>query len=507
MRRRLADELGVDPSSGLQERYQQILRRDPGLAAPGPVSQQPKRIPSQLPHDIRGFIGRRTQFGRLRGIVAVGDAEPDQHAPVILVIDGPAGVGKTALAIDWAHRVIGQFPDGQLFTDLRGFDARGPLPPGEVLGQFLRALGVDSRDVPAEVEEQAALYRSVLAGKRVLVVLDNAFSSDQARPLLPGHPGCLVVVTSRNRLTGLVARDGARQLTLDVLGHLDACALLAQIIGTDRVTAEPQAAADLARTCGYLPLALCIAAEQAAAHHHLTLADLAVSLNDEQARLDILDRAESSTAIRAAFSWSYRALPPDAARVFRLLGLHATPDVSAHAAAALAGVPAEQIRRDLATLVRGHLLEETDRGRYRLHDLLHLYAAERAREDEDQPECEAATRRVLDWYLHTADKANQLLLPQRLRVPLDPPAAGCTPLVFTGYDAALHWCDAECANLVAATRQAAKLRLHDPAWKLPIALLDYFYLRKCWNDNGQEQVRPAWRRPGKAQTDSARPPC
>ena len=480
LRRRLADELGVYPGGQLQQLFQDLLHDDPAPMQARGSSRPMARVLAQLPHDVAGFAGRAAEIAALDRLLAK-DAGPATRVMVISAVEGVAGVGKTTLAIHWAHRVLGHFPDGQLFADLRGFDARRPAPPDEILGRFLRALGVSPQDVPTETEEQAALYRSLLAGRRVLVVLDNARTSEQVRPLLPGQAGCLVMVTSRNRLTGLATRDGARQLTLDVLDPVDARALLEQILGADRVTAEQEATADIACLCGYLPLALRIAAEHAMAHHRLTLTSLAAGLGHEQARLDILDQAEN-TAVRTAFSWSYQALPASAARMFRLLGLHAAAETSAHAAAALSGISPDQVARDLAVLARGHLLEETSPGRYRLHDLLRLYAAERAREEETRPDREAALRRVLDWYLHTADRAGHLLLPQRLRVPLDPPAAGCQPLTFPSYDAALHWCDAECANAVAATRQAAEAGLHDTAWKLPVALLDYFYLRKPWNE-------------------------
>ncbi|MDQ3885442.1 MAG: hypothetical protein M3308_00120, partial [Actinomycetota bacterium] len=298
------------------------------------------------------------------------------------------------------------------------------------------------------------------------VVLDNARDAEHVRPLLPGSPGCLVVVTSRSRLSALVARDGAHRVNLDALPLAEAIMLLGQIIGPARVAAEPDVAVKLARQCDCLPLALRIAAERVASRPHITLADLTNELDNERDRLDVLTADDETTAVRTVFFWSYRALLPEAAHVFRLLGVHPGPDISVPAAAALAGITTPRARQLLDVLTGVHLLEETGRDRYRFHDLLRVYAAERAAAEETDHERDITVRRLLEWYLHTAGATAHVFARWRY-VTLDPPEAGCSPLVFTSYRQALEWCEAERANLVAVTRHAAECGQHVIAWKLP----------------------------------------
>ncbi|MCA1702521.1 MAG: tetratricopeptide repeat protein, partial [Actinobacteria bacterium] len=384
----------------------------------------------------------------------------------------------------WAHRVSDHFPDGQLFANLRGYDPGPPITPEQILEEFLRALDVPAEQIPAGVQARATLYRSLLDGRRVLVVLDNANSAEQVQPLLPGSPTCRVVVTSRSRLSSLSARDGASRVTLDLLPEDEAIALLRDIVGTERVCAEAEATTKLAGQCAYLPLALRIAAERAATHPHTTLADLTDELAVERDRLDLLavaDGEDETAAVRAVFSWSYHALPPHAARAFRLLGLHAGPNISVQAAAALTDTTPTQARRQLETLAGMHLIEETGNARYRFHDLLRVYAAECAKVEESDQDRRAAAHRVLTWYLHTGNSADRILNPHRRRIPLDDPKI-VSPPEFTTYRQALDWCDAERANLVAATRQAAQTGERLLAWKIPLAMWGFFNLRKHWAD-------------------------
>jgi tetratricopeptide (TPR) repeat protein len=424
-------------------------------------------IPAQLPHDAAGFTGRELELAAL-GSLAAGEASP---AVVISAIDGVAGIGKTALAVHFGHRVAAAFPDGQLYVNLRGFDPdQPPLAPRDVLLRFLRALGTDPSQMHTDIDELASVYRSLLSGRRVLVVLDNAATAEQIRPLLPGAAGCLALVTSRNRLSGLVARDGARRLTLDVLSPVEAIALLTRIIGSGRVAAEPAAAETLARLCGWLPLALRITGDRAAAHRHLRLTDLVDELAVERDRLDMLAADEEATQIRAVFSWSYRALPAEAARAFRLLSLHPGQDISAPAAAALLGTTIPDIRRTVATLTGGHLLEESARNRYQFHDLVRVYATECAQITEPEPERTAAVRRLLSWYMHTADSFARTLYPGAVHVPLDLPKPHCQPLIFTTYQQAVDWAQAESANLVPVSRQAMAIGDDVIAWKLAMTL-------------------------------------
>ncbi|PSL56132.1 NB-ARC domain-containing protein [Saccharothrix carnea] len=433
-----------------------------------PRSQRP--VPRQLPPDTSRFTGREDALSRL-----------DARAGTATLITGTAGVGKTALAVRWAHRHRDRFPDGQLYVDMRGYSPRGPLTADQALEGFLHALDVDPERVPVDPEDKAALYRSVTDGRRFLVLVDNVSAADQARPLLAASDTVTVLVTSRNRLPGLVSRDGVGRLGLDVLSPAESISLLRATAGGDRVDADPAAAARLADQCARLPLALRVAAERCADAPFTTLADLTADLAAEQDRLDLLSSGDDpNAAVRAVLSWSYRALPADAAAAFRAFGLHVTSEASLDALAVLLDLPAASTRRVVDTLVAAHLVEPTARDRYRVHDLLRAYAVERANADQPPEEGAAAVRRVLAWYLHTAFAADRTLLPLYRRTPL--PAEDVTPLDFADRAAAMRWCEAERANLVGAVRLAADAGHHDLAGRFPSALWSFFDLRKLWAD-------------------------
>ena len=362
----------------------------------------------------------------------------------MLVISGTAGVGKTALAVHWAHQHAGGFPGGQLYVNLRGFGPADPLRPAEALRIFLDALAVPAAQIPATLDGRQSVYRSRLAGTKTLIVLDNAGGPDQVRPLLPGAPGCLVIVTSRNQLAGLIAADGAQAIVLDVLTSGEAHHVLARRLGPDRVAAEPAAAGELARLCARLPLALAVTGARAAARPDFTLTTLAAELRDTRGRLDALTTGEEdATDVRAVFSWSYHQLSTPAARMFQLLGLHPGPDTTAAAAASLAGLDPGHARRLLRELTHAHLLTEHSPGRYTSHDLLRAYAAEQADANHDQHARNAAIGRVLDHYLHTAHTAALLLNPSREPICLGPAPDGVTPEQLTSHQQALAWFEAE----------------------------------------------------------------
>jgi DNA-binding SARP family transcriptional activator/Tfp pilus assembly protein PilF len=495
-RQYLADELGADPSPPLAALHQQILRADQSLAAPGPAARLTAPVPRELPADVSAFTGRAAELAeldRLLGAPAAAaapgsvQAGPVQAGPgrapaaVISAVSGTAGVGKTALAVHWAHRAASRFPDGQLYVNLRGYDPARPVTAADALAGFLRALGVPGPDIPPGQDERAARYRSLLAGKRMLVVLDNAGQAEQVRPLLPGTPGCSVVVTSRDALAGLVARDGAARLELDLLPLDEAIALLGELIG-EPARANPDATAELARQCARLPLALRVAAERAAAHPQVPLADLVADLAGQQ-RLDLLNApGDPSTAVRAVFSWSYQQLSAQAARMFRLLGSHPGPDITATAAASLAGVTEADARRPLRELARAHLIAEHVPGRYGFHDLLRAYAADQAHAREDPAEREAALGRVLDHYLHTAARAAFLLNPAKEPVDLAPPRPGATAWQPADYPQAMAWFEEEHQVLLAAVSLAAASGFDTSAWQLPWAMASFVQIRGHWQE-------------------------
>jgi DNA-binding SARP family transcriptional activator len=440
-------------------------------AASAPLAQ----LPAQVPPDIAGFAGRTPE---LRHLYAMVPTTPELSplsaeapaSPAVAVITGTAGVGKTALAIRFARQSAGHFPDGQLYVNLRGFDQSGnPANAGTVLRGFFEALSVPSHQVPPDVEGKTALFRSLLNGKRMLLLLDNARSTEQVRPLLPGSPGCIVVITSRSQLTGLVAAEGARLLQLDVLSGTEARELLAGRLGEERVAAEPAAAGELILRSSALPLALSVTCARAATRPGLALADLASELRDARSRLDVLQTDDVTTDLRAVFSWSYNRLSDSAKRMFRLLSVHPSPDVSAPAAASLAGIPLWEARATLAELTSASLLTEESSGRFTCHDLLRAYAAERAAASDDSQvggDRDKARLRLIDHYARTAYSGALRLFPGICQTDLPPEVPGVVPLDFGTYDEALTWFTAEHHALHTVITLAAEQRYDDYCWKL-----------------------------------------
>jgi DNA-binding SARP family transcriptional activator len=475
--RLLADELGIEPGQPVQDLHRQILTADASLDPPPGSDRVP--VPRQLPAVVGDFTGRAGELERLDALVPGVDDVPPGAAVVIAVISGTAGVGKTALAVHWAHRVVDRFPDGQLYVDLRGFGPSDrPVNPDAALRGFLSALGVPPHRIPADPAAQVGLYRSAMAGRRMLVLLDNARDADQVRPLLPGTAGCLAVVTSRSQLSSLVAAEGARALVLDVLPTEDALCLLASRIGAARIAADRLAAEELAESCARLPLALAIVAARAAIHPAFPLAALTTELRDARSRLDTLVGDDAASDVRAVFSWSYRTLSPDTARLFRLLGLHPGPDTSAPAAASLAGLPVARARPLLAELAQAHLVVEHAPGRYAFHDLLRAYATELAHADEADDRRVAAVHRILDHYLHATHAANVLLNPHRDH-PIAPaePRPGVTLEQLGDRRDALAWLAAEYPVLVATIDLAAATGMDTCAWQLAWSLSGF--LSRC----------------------------
>ncbi|TCO54267.1 AfsR/SARP family transcriptional regulator [Actinocrispum wychmicini] len=474
LRQLLAEELGTDPSPPLRRLHQQILTADPTLATPTPVTEpSPVPTPRQLPAPPRLFTGRTTELAAL-------DEALDEPAGTVVIsaIGGTGGIGKTWLASHWAHQRLDRFPDGQLHVDLRGFDPSGePMSPATAVRAFLAALGVAPGAIPVELDAQVGLYRSLVAGKRMLVVLDNASDTGQVTPLLPGSPTCTVLVTSRYHLGGLITAHGARILDLDVLPEPEARSLLASHLGPDRVAAEPQAVSDLLAYCAGLPLALGIVAARAVHHRTFPLAVLAEELRDATARLDGLDAGDQRGDLRAVMSWSVRTLSPPAATLFGLLGIAPGADISLFAAASLAALPPGSTRALLRELERGSLVQQHTPGRYRMHDLIRLGATDTAQEHLTEDVRDAALRRVLDFYTHSAHSADRLLDPHGPSIPVDPPAADVYLRPIPDVPAALAWLDAEHPALLAAQRTAADHDWPDSVWQLAWPLDTFLYWR------------------------------
>jgi len=434
-------------------------------------------VPAQLPADVADFTGRKEHLLKLRQLLTPSATSANPAAVNIAGVVGTPGLGKTVLAVHAAHALRREFPDGQLFVSLLGASQQ-PAKPDEVLARLLRDLGVEPDRIPVTMEERAALYRTRLTDRRVLIVLDDARDSAQVRPLLPGSASCAVIVTSRHWLADLA---GGRLVDLDVLDDDEAGQMLTRIIGEDRVAAEPEPVREVLTACAGLPLAIRIAGARLAARRGWTVATMARRLADEQHRLDELTAGD--LAVRACFEVSFTSLPHspaagavDPARAFRLLGLWQGPYISVQAAAALLDEPEDRVADALEILVDAHLLESPSPEWYRFHDLLRTYAAERAKADETPQAARAAITRLLQWYLRTADAAAYLINPRRDRVSLDRESSTRPALIFTSPDDVLSWSRLERANLVAATRQAAAEELHDVAWKLPVALMLCFDL-------------------------------
>jgi DNA-binding SARP family transcriptional activator len=487
-RRVLLDELGAEPGPELSGLQQQILAGDPALSG-GPEDGERGRadaaqrravmVPQQLPAAVPFFTGRAVELGELTGMLR----RPVAGGTVVIsAIAGTAGIGKTALALHWAHQVAGEFADGQLYVNLQGFGpAEAQLSPSAAVRQFLDGLGVSKERMPADLDAQAGLYRSLVAGRRVLIVLDNARDAAQVRPLLPGAAGCMVLVTSRDQLTGLAAADGARLLTLDVLSESEAREMLTLRIGQARAAAEPQAVTDLARLCARLPLALSIAAARAHARPGLTLAALAAEVRETRARLHALGTGDAATDLRTVLSWSVRQLSEPSARMFRVLSIQPGPDITVQAAASLAAVARQDAEHALRDLARASLIREYQPGRFAFHDLLRAYSAEQAAELETDAGRRAALHRILDYYLHSAVNA-ALLLSARDEIELSPPQPGVVPEELADHDQALGWFRAERQVLLSAIRAAADSGFGVHAWQLPGTIATFMDWHGYWNE-------------------------
>ncbi|WP_086665157.1 AfsR/SARP family transcriptional regulator [Lentzea kentuckyensis] len=502
LRERLVEELGSEPGSALQDLHQRILGADPALTRSSVVhTTAVPPLPRQLPVPPRWFTGRGTELARLDKALV---AEP--ATVVISAIGGAGGIGKTWLALRWAHAHADRFPDGQLFVDLRGFTpVEQPVAPDAALFGFLTALGVTPDGVPVDLDARAALYRSLVAGRRMLVVLDNAATADQVTPLLPGSPGCTVLVTCRHRLASLIDRYGARHLRLDVLARAEGRALLDARLGTGRVAAEPGAVDELVELCGGYPLALSITARHAAARTGTCLAELAAELRE--LGLEMLDHdTDPAASLPAVLSWSLRRLSDEQRTMFGLLGIAPGSDTTLPAVAALTGLPAARARKTLAALEEASLVERRPHGRYAMHDLIRAFAALTA---NDLPEDVRSTAlaRVMDFHLHTAHAADRLLDSHRQLVPPDPPAPGVGPHPLPDAAAAMAWLEAEYATLLATQRAAAAAGRHQVVWHLAWCLETFHHRRGYGRESlvfWRAALDAAAHLPGPARTSARR---
>ncbi|MBV9794313.1 MAG: tetratricopeptide repeat protein [Actinobacteria bacterium] len=484
VRERLSSELGVDPGVEMRTAHGQVLRQEmPTAPVAGPADPPdgpfPLVPPAQLPADLPAFAGREPELSQVARML-----NPDDGCPIVAIcaIDGMAGIGKTTFAVHWAHQVAKHFQDGQLYLDLGGFDASSSATtPAEALASLLSSLGVPAGYIPDGLDARAGLYRSLLARKRVLIVLDNARDVRQVRPLLPGSPGCLVIATSRNPLTGLAMTDGARLLRLDLLPPPTAREALERRLGAARVAAAPGAAEEIIQLCGRLPLALAIVAARAA-HPGFTLDAIAADLRRTRGRLDGFDAAGVAADARTVFSWSYRHLSPQAGRLFRLLSLHPTADIVAAASASLLGVRPDEVGRLMAELTNTALLTEHRPGRYSCHDLVRTYARELLESVDSKQEQQAALARLLDHYLHSSAAAQAALQAPAEPVALPGPQPGVTPERFADYESAMSWLTAERSVLNALVALAAEGDLGFPAWQLAMTLRQFYRWRGFFVD-------------------------
>jgi transcriptional regulator with XRE-family HTH domain/tetratricopeptide (TPR) repeat protein len=466
----LADVLGLDEPSPINDAVEA-----------GEADQGANRlVPRQLPAMTSQFVGRAAEIAALSGLL--DQRKAGGRPTAVAAISGTAGVGKTTLAVRWAYQVADRFPDGQLYMDLRGFGPDSPVPPAEALSGFLESLGVQPAKVPVQAEARVGLYRSLLANRRMLVLLDNAGDANHVLPLLPASPGSLALITSRNPLTGLAVVHGAHLVSLDVLTAGDARDLLAVRLGAERVAREPAAAEALVELTAGLPLALSIAAARGTAHPTFPLATLAAELRDTRGRLEALAGGEPSADVRAAISWSYRRLSEPAARLFRLLGLHPGPDLTAAATASLSAEPRTATRRALAELVAEGLVTEHAPGRFACHDLLRVYAVELSQERDSSADRRQALARLLDHYLHTGHAAMMVIHAATEPVPLAPPSSGVHTEEIATIAEAIAWFTAEYEVLLSACGAAAQAGLDRHAWQLPLVIVPYLSGSGHWLD-------------------------
>jgi DNA-binding SARP family transcriptional activator len=468
----LAEETGIDPGDELRQLYQRVLDRDPALTLTPPLAQAGPPAaarhlvaPSQLPSDVGDFVGRSQLTPAVMSLLVAGG---DAASPPIVVLSGMPAVGKTALAVHVAHAVREHFPDGQLFADLRGFGVGRAMNPSELLPRFLRGLGAASDTIPIDLDEQTMLYRSLLADKRVLIVLDNVRDPEQVRPLLPATSRCAVLITSRAQLQGLIAMQGGRRFNLDPLSERAAEDLLSRVIGAERVAAEPGPVRQLARLSGYLPLALRIAGAMLAARSHESIADYVAELEGDDPLSVFSLEGDRQSGVRATFEHSYRALSPEQQRWFRMLSLHPGPTFTASAAAALLDAP-RRASAVLAGLVAANLLDAAG-GRYRLHDLLLVFATELGESEEPEAARAAATRRIFDFYAHAACAASSVIEPHRPVPRLPPSSTVVPPPEFAERSQAIAWIEEERDNLHSAVAYAATFGPYESAWHLGDAL-------------------------------------
>jgi tetratricopeptide (TPR) repeat protein len=450
VRTRLADEFGLEPGARLRERHVSILRQEPESPPNPPAAPvAPPPVPAGLPLAARAFVGRTAELKRLDAAL-----ERDGVAAPVLAIVGAGGIGKTALAVQWGHRVRASFPDGQLFVDMHGYSNGNAVTPLDALGRFLRALGTPPGQIPSELDEAAAAYRSRLADRRMLVIVDNVRTSDDGRPLLAGGGDCVTLMTSRDRLDGLVAIDGAERLQLDLLAESDAVELLSQLIGPAWVDADPASAADLVSLCSRLPLAVRITAARLAGAAAPRLREHVSLMKHDRLRQLSVD--EPAVSVESTLDYSYRNLPAAAARLFRLLGLSPASDLPLVAIAALADQPMADIDRDLETLRAAHLVVDVEATRTTMHDLVREYAECRAQAEETAESRRESAARLLDWYTAASIRANLCLVPNWPPPPWSPAFPPVQEPTFASFGDAIGWFDQESGTLAELTRFAAK---------------------------------------------------
>ncbi|GHJ15304.1 SARP family transcriptional regulator [Micromonospora sp. AKA38] len=483
IRRVFAEELGMEPGPELQQVHQAILRGE--LPSTDPKPEAVAQIPTGLTH----FVGRESHLSRLAALFA--EAENQPTATMIATIHGTAGVGKTTLAVHWARQNADRFPDGQLYVDLHGFSADSTIAdPATVLRGFLEALGTLAGRIPAGLDDRAAMYRSLMSGRRTLVVLDNARDAEQVRPLLPGAPSCVTLITSRNPLAGLVVTYGAQLVCLDLLDDGEARSLVVDRIGAARGAQEPQLLTEMIARCAGLSLALAVLGSRMAMRPDVPLAVMAAELRETGNALDAFASDDPATDARSVLSWSYRILSAPAARLFRLLGVHPGEDITANAMASLLAVPVPAVRVFIRELTTAQLLSEHRPGRYKLHDLLQAYAVELAGTEESAAEQHLAERRLFDHYLHTSCAARIAMSPYQLPRALGEPSPGTQVAEILDHAGAMAWFAAEHRVLMSTLRRAAESGAFRHVWLLGWSLSTFLIRGGYWQDH-QDAMKAA----------------